>query len=234
MSGRLVLVATPIGNLEDLSERAVRTLKEADLWLVEDTRVTGKLQSAIGVKRPMRVLNDHTGPAKIREYVELVRSGSSVALVSDAGSPVVSDPGSELVEACHDAGLYVDGIPGASAVTLALGLSGFYGQRYAFLGFLSRKASQAEETLAPFAGSALTLVMFESPHRLEQTLTSCFKVLGERSYTVCRELTKAHQQVWRSRLPVTPTPEEVPRRGEVTLVVEGHRRRKNLVEPESV
>jgi len=234
LPGRLVLVATPIGNLEDFSDRARRELRGADVWLVEDTRVSGRLQALLDVKKPMRVLNDHTGPAKIKEYVDLVSGGSKVAVVSDAGTPVVSDPGSELVDACLNEGLEVDSIPGPSAVGAALCLSGYFAQRYAFLGFVSRKASQADEVLRPFQDSAMTLVLFESPHRIVQTLEACHRALGERNYAVCRELTKMHQQVWRGRLPVFPTESEVLRKGEVTIVVEGHRRNRQLDRPEGV
>src|SRR5689334_22915587 len=136
MSGRLVVVATPIGNLEDFSPRAQRELAEADMWLVEDTRVTGKLQAVLGVKKPMRVLNDHSSPRQISTLVELA-SEQTVAIVSDAGMPVVSDPGAEFIEACAERGIEIDVIPGPSAVTTALAFSGFYAQRFAFLGFLS-------------------------------------------------------------------------------------------------
>lgn len=226
MAGRLVLVATPIGNLGDLSDRARQTLVESDLWLVEDTRVSGKLQSVLGIKKPMKVLNDHTTETKLAEYVGLVADGQCVAVVSDAGTPVVSDPGSELVALCHQADVPVDAIPGPSAVSLALSLSGFYAQRYAFLGFLSRKLSHAKQTLDDFADSPLTLVLFESPFRLETTLEACRQALGSRNYVICRELTKMHQQVWRSTLPKIPTQSEVPRKGEFTVVVEGHRRNR--------
>jgi 16S rRNA (cytidine1402-2'-O)-methyltransferase len=231
VSGRLVLVATPIGNLEDFSDRARRELLEADVWLVEDTRVSGRLQSVLGVKIPMRVLNDHTGPAKLSEYVGLVGAGSNVAVISDAGTPVVSDPGSELVDACLNQGFDVDAVPGPSAVSTALCLSGYFAQRYAFLGFLGRKASQADEVLRPFADSPMTVVLFESPHRVVATLEACHRALGERNYAICRELTKLHQQVWRGRLPETPTETEVVRKGEMTIVVEGHRRNRQVDRP---
>lgn len=226
MSGRLVLVATPIGNLGDLSERAKSALSEADLWLVEDTRVSAKLQTALGLKKPMKVLNDHTGAFKLSEYADSVASGSTVVVVSDAGTPVVSDPGTELVALCRDRGLAIDSIPGPSAVSMALTLSGFFAQRYAFLGFLSRKFSQAVETLQPFQESALTIVLFESQYRIEATLKACHEALGSRNYVICRELTKMHQQVWSGTLPVVPSANEVPRKGEFTLVIEGHRRNR--------
>lgn len=226
MAGRLVLIATPIGNLEDLSPRASRELSEADLWYVEDTRVSGKLQGLLGVKKPMRVLNEQTSDSRIGDYAKAVHEGLTGCVVSDAGSPVVSDPGSELVRACRALGVEIDSIPGPSAVTDALALSGFYAQRFAFLGFISRKAGAATETLAPFKESALSLVLFESPHRFVKTLELCGAVLGERNYAVCRELTKMHQQVWLSRFPDLPGESDVPSKGEFTIVIEGHRRNR--------
>lgn len=223
-NGRLVLVATPIGNLGDISDRARTVLAEAEIWFVEDTRQTGKLQQALGLKKPMKVLNDHSSEQKISEYSELLKSGIVAALVSDAGTPIVSDPGTDLVAKCIEIGVEIDAIPGPSAVSLALCLSGFYAQRYAFLGFLSRKPSHARETLAPFATSSLTIVLFESPHRIDSALKACFEALGERNFAICRELTKMHQQVFRARLPEIPSQNQVPRKGEVTIVIEGHRR----------
>jgi 16S rRNA (cytidine1402-2'-O)-methyltransferase len=152
--------------------------------------------------------------------------GASAALLTDAGTPVVSDPGTELIDACVERGIEVDAIPGPSAVTTALALSGFYGQRWAFLGYPPRKPGPVKELLAPYGDSPMTLVLFESPHRVGKLLAVCADVLGERRYAVCRELTKAHQQVWRSRLPQVPSEADVPQKGEVTLVVEGRRNRK--------
>ncbi|MBX3111973.1 MAG: 16S rRNA (cytidine(1402)-2'-O)-methyltransferase [Fimbriimonadaceae bacterium] len=223
--GRLVLVATPLGNLGDLSPRAADALSTATQWAVEDTRVSASLQRHLGLKRPMTVLNDHTPHARLTQLVDAVEAGETVAVLSDAGTPAVSDPGAELVDACHVRGLVVDATPGPSAVTTALSLSGFYAQRFAFLGFLPRKPGPMREVLFPFAESTLTLVFFESPFRVEALLRACADTLGDRRYAVCRELTKIHQQVWRGRLPQTPTEKEVTKKGEFTVVVEGNRRR---------
>lgn len=231
MAGRLVLVATPIGNLGDLSPRAREALARADWWLVEDTRVSGKLHSLVGSEAPMRVLNDRTPPGKVQAYADQIAEGGTVCLLTDAGSPVVSDPGADLVLSCRERGVEVDALPGPSAVTTALSLSGFFGQRFAFLGYLSRKPGAAKETLSDFEHSALTLVIFESPHRFRKTLDICHQVLGERNYAVCRELTKMHQQVWTSRLPTLPSERDIPAKGEFTIVVEGLR--KNPVVPTS-
>ncbi len=224
--GRLSVVAGPIGNLADLSPRAREVLASADLVLSEDTRVSGRLLQEAGVKRPQAVLHDHTPPAKIVEFVDLVRSGQSLALLTDAGTPGISDPGAQLVDSLLEEGLAVEPIPGPSAVTAALSVSGFFAQRFAFLGFLPRKPGPAKEVLAPFAESSLTIVLFESPHRFTKTLQVCHEALGERRYAVCREMTKVHGQVWRSELPTLPVQAEVPAKGEFTLVIEGSRKRK--------
>ncbi|MCW5940906.1 MAG: 16S rRNA (cytidine(1402)-2'-O)-methyltransferase [Fimbriimonadaceae bacterium] len=223
-AGRLIVVGTPIGNLGDLTDRARAALGEADGWLVEDTRVSGKLQSVLAIHKPMRVLNEHTVDAKIASFVEDIRQGQILAALTDAGMPSISDPGSRLVDLCREADLEVDAIPGASAVTTALALSGFYAQRFAFLGFLGRKPGAIREQLTTFAESPLTLVLFESPFRLDRLLVEAGRCLGERRYALCREMTKAHQQVYRDRLPMVPSAGVVPRKGELTVVFEGLRR----------
>jgi 16S rRNA (cytidine1402-2'-O)-methyltransferase len=224
MAGAIRLVATPLGNLGDLSPRASRMLSEADAWLVEDTRVSGKLQSVLGVRKPMRLLNEHTTPATIEGYLDEVEAGLSLAVLTDAGTPCVSDPGAALVDGAHERRLLVDLAPGPSAVTAALALSGFFAQRFVFLGFLGRKPGDMRRELVAFASSPLTLVAFESPFRLERLLEAVSEVLGSRRYAVCRELSKAHQQVHRARTPAIPPAGEVPRKGELTVVVEGLRR----------
>ncbi|MEX2244686.1 MAG: 16S rRNA (cytidine(1402)-2'-O)-methyltransferase [Fimbriimonadaceae bacterium] len=219
----LTVVATPIGNLGDLSPRAAQALEDAAVWFVEDTRVSGKLQSHLGIKRPMRVLNEHTSPAKVAQYALEVSTCERAVVLTDAGTPAVSDPGAELVQACLELGVEVDAVPGPSAVTTALALSGFYAQRFAFLGYPPRKPGPLRQLLEPYRDSPLTLVLFESPHRVGKLLAACSAALGERRYAICRELTKAHQQVWRGRLPEAPSEGQVPYKGEVTLAVEGRR-----------
>lgn len=220
----LTLVATPIGNLGDLSPRAEAALRAADVWYVEDTRVSGKLLGHLGIRKPMRVLNEHTGEPKFKEYVAEIREGSHAAVLTDAGCPGISDPGAVLVDLCHEDGLEVDAIPGPSAVTTALMLSGFFAQRFAFLGYLPRKPRDQKAILNPFSDSSLTLVLFESPFRTEKLLDVLHEVLGSRRYVFCREMTKLHQQIYRSRLPNKPTAKQAPAKGEFTVVVEGIRR----------
>ncbi|MEA2552175.1 MAG: rRNA (cytidine1402-2-O)-methyltransferase [Fimbriimonadaceae bacterium] len=219
-----MLVATPIGNLGDVSPRGQEALSSADFWLVEDTRISGKLQSHLGIRKPMRVLNDHTRPEQIERYLAEIDGGARAAVLTDGGSPVISDPGAILCDLCHDAGIKVEAIPGPSAPILALTLSGFFGQRFAFLGFLPRKAGEIRSELAHFKDSPYTLILFESQFRLNTLLESAHTALGERRYAICREMTKAHEQVYRSRLPYVPTESEVPRKGEFTVVIEGLRR----------
>lgn len=221
---KLTLVATPIGNLGDLSPRATQTLADADFWLVEDTRVSGRLQSVVGVKRPMKVVNDHTPESRLEALVAEIAAAREVALISDAGCPGLSDPGAKLVDLCYEGALEIDAIPGPSAVTTALMLSGFFAQRFAFLGYLPRKPGEQKEILREFSTSSLTLVLFESPFRTEKLLGILGEILGTRRYAVCREMTKAHQQVYRNRLPNKPSLSEVPAKGEMTIVVEGIRR----------
>lgn len=224
----LTLVAGPIGNLADLSPRAAQALREADFWIVEDTRVSAKLASHLGIRKPMVVLNDHTPKPKLDSYVERLSEGERGVLLSDAGSPGISDPGAELVDRCLVAQLTVDAVPGPSAVTDALMLSGFYAQRFCFLGFLGKKVAQAKKELTPFADSPMTLVLFESPFRIEATINIATEALGSRRYAICRELTKRHQQVVRGTLPNVPTEQEMPRKGEITLVIEGKRRNRDF------
>ena len=223
---RLTLVASPIGNLGDLSPRAAQELADADIWFVEDTRVSARLGVHLGVKKPMRVLNDHTSPAQVERYAADVKAGLRAVVLTDGGAPVVSDPGALLGDACHEIGVPVLSVPGPSAVTNALALSGFFGQRFAFLGFLGRKPGAIRGELEPFAESPLTLVLFESPHRIDSLLKVTHEALGERRYALCREMTKTFEQTYRSRLPEVPDEGIVPRKGEFTVVVEGRRRRE--------
>ena len=217
------MVAGPIGNLGDLSPRATEILQAAPLWIVEDTRVSSRLAAHLGVKPTYRVLNDHTSPARVQSLADEIEANEQAALLTDAGTPGISDPGAELVQACLKRDIRVDGIPGPSAVTLALSVCGFYAQRFAFLGFLPRKAGDIHRILDPLAENTMTLVLFESPHRLSKAARMWADALGNRRVVVARELTKRHQELWRGTL------EELAQatrewKGEVTVVIEGHRR----------
>lgn len=224
MAGRLYVVAGPIGNLEDLTPRARRIIAECDGVLAEDTRVTGKLLHAIQTPKPMAPLSEHTPPTKLAEFLERLEAGESLAIIADAGTPGISDPGAALVDGAFEREIPVVPIPGASAVTTAISACGFFAQRYAFLGFLPRKPGPATKVLEPFVESSLTLVLFESPHRFKKTLAICAEALGNRRYVIARELTKLHEQIYRNRLPYLPSESQVPAKGEFTLVIEGLRK----------
>jgi len=222
---RLTAIATPIGNLGDLSPRAKICLSEADVWFVEDTRVSGQLQRLLEINVSMKRLDEHTNSFDIQKYARQIQeSNLKACIVSDAGTPCVSDPGAMLIDAAYELDIEVDSLPGPSAVSNALVLSGFFAQRYAFLGFLARKAGPIKKELLQFADSAFTLVFFESVHRVDDLLACCHEVLGDRRYAICREMTKMHQQVYRNRLPHRPTELDLPHKGELTLVIEGKRK----------
>ncbi len=226
MPGSLTLIASPIGNLGDISVRTRASIEACDLVFAEDARVTGKLIEHLGFKRPFKTLNEHTTEDGLRRYVAMLEGGSNACLITDAGTPGISDPGARFVDLCYEEGIPVDAIPGPSAVTLALSLSGFYAQRFAFLGFLGRKASAIRGELEPFAESPYTLVLFESPFRIDALLEASNEILGPRRVAICRELTKIHQEVVRTTLEIRPSPEEMIRKGEFTVVIEGHRRKR--------
>lgn len=227
----MVIVATPIGNLSDLSDRARSSLVDADAWIVEDTRVSGKLAAYLEVKKSMHTLNDHSTEKSITTYADRIAAGGTLALISDAGTPCISDPGSLLVDICAERGLEIDSIPGASAVSVALTLSGFFAQKFTFLGFMARKSGAIQSELKPYAESTHTLVFFESVFRVKALLEAAGAVLGERRYVICRELTKMHQQVYRNTLPNLPTENEIPQKGECTVVIEGFRKKRKRIEP---
>jgi 16S rRNA (cytidine1402-2'-O)-methyltransferase len=219
--GTLYLVATPIGNLEDVTLRALRVLREADRVLAEDTRRTRVLLERHGIATRPRSLHAHNEAARTREVLEALAGGAAVALVSDAGTPLVSDPGAALVAAAVAAGHAVVPVPGASAVLSALTVSGLPAARFTFLGFLPRKAGPRDALLARHRASPETLVVFESPRRLGATLRALEAALGDRRACVARELTKLHEEAVRGRLSELAERFPTAARGEVTLVVEG-------------
>lgn len=231
----LVLCATPIGNLEDISLRAIRTLSEVDIVACEDTRRTRKLMAAHSISGP-RLVSFHEGNerAQTRYLVERMTSGARVALVTDAGTPGVSDPGYRLVQACLTAGVEVGAIPGPSAAIMAVTLSGLPAARFAFEGFLPRRETERRRRIRELAGETRTIVLYESPRRLAGLLSDLSELLGDRRAAVARELTKVHEEVRRDRLAKLArwAAEEEPR-GEIVVVVEGGRdERRSRVPPE--
>lgn len=222
--GALVLVATPIGNLGDLSPRAVEALAAADVVACEDTRRTGRLLEHAGVRAPrLLVVNDHTEPAQVRTVLDLLDEGKRVAVVSDAGTPGISDPGERLVAAATNAGHAVEVVPGPSAAIAALVASGLATGRFCFEGFLPRKGSGRTDRLAALAPEPRTMVLYEAPHRLARTLADLAAALGpSRRVTLARELTKLHEELWRGSLDgAVEWAEADPPRGEFVIVVAG-------------
>jgi 16S rRNA (cytidine1402-2'-O)-methyltransferase len=226
MESALYVVGTPIGNLDDLSGRAAAVLAGVDRVYAEDTRRTGRLLQAAGIAAELRSLHEHNEAARCAEVTELIASGGSAALVSDAGTPVVSDPGSRVVKAVLEADLPVRAVPGPSAPSAALSVSGLSADRYLFLGFPPRSGHDRETWLRHVLESPITVVAFESPQRIADLASDLVSSgLGERRCVLCRELTKMYEEV------VVGTVEELAGRlrgaevrGEVTLVVEGRSR----------
>ncbi|MDH4144992.1 MAG: 16S rRNA (cytidine(1402)-2'-O)-methyltransferase [Acidimicrobiia bacterium] len=224
MSGALVLVATPIGNLGDLSARAGAELARADAIACEDTRRTGALLAHLGIRgTPLLTVNDHTEAGQISPVMDRLRRGERVVLVSDAGTPAISDPGARLVRAAARGGFEVLDVPGPCAAISALVRSGLPTARFCFEGFLPRKPGARAQRLEALAGEARTMVFYEAPHRAVRTLEDLASAFGpQRGVAVARELTKLYEEVWRSSLADALTwARERPPRGEFVLVVEG-------------
>jgi 16S rRNA (cytidine1402-2'-O)-methyltransferase len=216
----LYIVATPIGNLEDITLRALRILGEVPLIAAEDTRMTRKLLTHHGIKAPrLSAYNERSRERQAPALLEALEAGD-VALVSDAGMPGISDPGFHLVEAAIEAGHQIVPIPGASALTAAVAASGLPARRFHYLGFLPRKAVERRKLLSEVAMLSETLVLFEAPHRIRQTLADLQQAFGDRRVAVCRELTKLYEEIFRGTLSEALTHFAEPR-GEFTLVVEG-------------
>jgi 16S rRNA (cytidine1402-2'-O)-methyltransferase len=217
---RLFVVATPIGNLEDVTARAVRILGEVDAIAAEDTRITSRLLARHGIRKP---LISYRAPVERRGLPRVMSAlaEGDVALVSDAGSPTLSDPGQALVEAAWAAGHTVVPVPGASAITAALSVAGYGGPGFTFLGYLPRKPGEMRRLLATLADDPRPAVAFESPYRVRKSLALVAEVLPERHLTVARELTKLHEQVLRGSASEVLAVLGDPPRGEFTLVISG-------------
>lgn len=227
MNGRLYLCATPIGNLEDMTFRVVRTLKEVDLIAAEDTRNSIKLLNHFEIKTPMTSYHEYNKIDKGRYLVEQMLQGKSIALVTDAGTPGISDPGEELVAMCCEAGIEVTSLPGAAACITALTLSGLSTRRFAFEAFLPSDKKEKRKVLEELKNETRTVILYEAPHRLLRTLEELLEELGDRRISVCRELTKRHETVFRTTLSeaLAYYTQEAPR-GECVLVLEGRSRQE--------
>lgn len=225
MAGKLYLCATPIGNLEDMTYRVIRTLGEVDLIAAEDTRNSIKLLNHFEIKTPMTSYHEYNKIEKGKKLVEKLQSGMNIALITDAGTPGISDPGEELVKMCYEAGIEVTSLPGAAACITALTLSGLSTRRFCFEAFLPTDKKEKQAVLKELVNETRTIIMYEAPHRLVKTLQELLEVLGNRKITVCRELTKKHETAF-----VTTIEEAVSYyeandpKGECVLVVEGRSR----------
>ena len=222
MSGKLYLVGTPIGNLGDFSPRAADALREADFIAAEDTRVTLKLLNHFGIRKPMVSYFEHNKYASGAKIFERILAGETCALVTDAGMPAISDPGEELVRLCGEHGITVSAAPGPSAVITALAMSGLPTQRFTFEGFLSTSNKSRKEHLETLRHEHRTIVLYEAPHKLAETLGDLYDVLGDRDIALGRELTKLHEEIVRTTIGAALEKYRAERpRGEFVLVIRG-------------
>lgn len=222
MQGKLYLCATPIGNLEDITLRVLRILQEVDLIAAEDTRNSVKLLNHFDIHTPMTSYHEYNKYDKAKELIEKMRQGKNIALITDAGTPGISDPGEELVRMCAEEGIEVTSLPGASACITALTLSGLSTRRFAFEAFLPADKKERQAVLQELPEETRTLILYEAPHRLRKTLEELYQTLGNRRMTICRELTKKYETAFRTNLEeaIRHYETEEPR-GEYVLVIEG-------------
>ncbi len=222
-TGVLYLVATPIGNLSDLSERAIKVLSEADIVAAEDTRNTAKLLTLLGISKPMISYFEHNKRERGEEIVSHLREGKTVALVTDAGTPAISDPGEDLVVLCAKEGIKVTSVPGACAAINALALSALPTGRFVFEGFLPTSKRDRKERLSYLTDEERTVIFYEAPHKLRNTLSDLLEAFGkDRKITLCREMTKLNEEVFRTTLEgAVAEYEKREPRGEYVLILEG-------------
>ena len=227
MSGKLFLCATPIGNLEDITFRVLRTLKEVDVIAAEDTRNSIKLLNHFEIKTPMTSYHEYNKIEKGHYLVELMQQGQQVALITDAGTPGISDPGEELVAMCHEAGIPVTSLPGPAACITALTISGLSTRRFAFEAFLPSDKKEKAAVLEELKDETRTTILYEAPHRLVRTLEELYQALGERRVTVCRELTTKHETPFLTTLSgALAYYQENDPKGECVIVMEGRSRKE--------
>jgi 16S rRNA (cytidine1402-2'-O)-methyltransferase len=234
MPGTLYIVATPIGNLEDITQRALRVLREVELIACEDTRHTRVLLNHFGISTRTISYHEHNERERAGHLCDLLESGKDVALVSDAGTPLVSDPGFRIVTAAAERGIQVAPIPGAAAFVAALVASGLPSDQFFFAGFLPARANQRRTKLESLRAIQATLVFYEAPHRIAATLKDALEALGNRPAAVARELTKLHEEVVRGNLrELSEKFSESPTRGEIVLIISGERQRSTETITES-
>ena len=231
MQGKLYLCATPIGNLEDMTLRVIRTLKEVDLIAAEDTRNSIKLLNHFEIKTPMTSYHEYNKIEKAHYLIAQMQEGKNVALITDAGTPGISDPGEELVRLCYEAGVEVTSLPGACACVTALTLSGLPTRRFCFEAFLPSDKKEKQAILEELKEETRTIILYEAPHRLVRTLEELLDSLGDRRATICRELTKKHETTFTTTLAqaLAHYQQEAPK-GECVIVLEGKSREEMAAE----
>ena len=223
--GTLYLCATPIGNLEDMTFRVIRTLKEVDMIAAEDTRNSIKLLNHFEIKTPMTSYHEYNKIEKGHKLVQMLLEGKNLALITDAGTPGISDPGEELVQMCYEAGVPITSLPGAAACITALTLSGLSTRRFAFEAFLPSDKKERQQVLEELKNDTRTVICYEAPHRLVKTLKELLEALGNRRITICRELTKKHETAWQTHIAeACEYYQENAPKGECVLVIEGRSR----------
>lgn len=227
MAGKLFLCATPIGNLEDITFRVLQTLKEVDLIAAEDTRNSIRLLNHFDIHTPMTSYHEYNKIDKARTLIEKMQQGQNVALITDAGTPGISDPGEELVAMCYESGIEVTSLPGPAACITALTLSGLSTRRFVFEAFLPSDKKERKAVLEELKNETRTVILYEAPHRLVKTLQELYEALGNRRMTLCRELTKRYETAFRSTIEelLDYYGKEEPR-GECVLVIEGRSRKE--------
>ncbi len=232
MQGKLYLCATPIGNLEDITYRVLRTLQEVDLIAAEDTRNSIKLLNHFDIHTPMTSYHEYNKIEKAEVLIRKMQEGTSIALITDAGTPGISDPGEDLVRMCYEAGIEVTSLPGPAACITALTLSGLPTRRFAFEAFLPSDKKERQAVLSELVNETRTIILYEAPHRLIKTLNELLETLGNRKMTLCRELTKKHETAFASTIEdILKFYETQEPKGECVLVIEG-KSRAELVQEE--
>lgn len=222
MGGTLYVVGTPIGNLGDFSPRAIETLRNCDFIAAEDTRVTLKLLNHFEIKKAMISYFEHNRFERGPVIAERILSGESCALVTDAGMPAISDPGEDLVKLCIEKGIRIEAVPGPCAFATALAISGMPSKRFSFEGFLPVDKSDRKEHISWLIGETRTMIFYEAPHKLSQTLSDLYKALGDREIAIVREITKIHEQVIKTTLSEASAKySEEPIKGEIVLIIKG-------------
>ena len=228
MSGKLYVVGTPIGNMNDLSPRGIETLKSVDFISAEDTRVTQKILNHFDIKQPLISYHEHNKREKGSIILDRIMNGENCAIVTDAGMPCISDPGVDLVKLCRDSGVPVESVPGPTAFATAIAISGMEFKRFTFEGFLSVNKSERKEHLKEVQNESRTMIFYEAPHKLKQTLKDMQKTFGDRNIAICKEITKIHENVMRTTFTdaIKFYENENPR-GEYVIIVEGAKIDKN-------